>query len=342
MDVSKSLIAMSVSVALMGGVWESAVAKKSDEEDSVYRWGRWAVLAPAAGQEEVIALAPAGTNDLGRCDSGANCPDPNIPEKPPEPPKEEDVGKLVGYARIDYRERGSNQVFPRNVGRFQAYIDGTGESPEAGYKVTGPSAPDGDNVSLDSGYLPVQADADGFRSTERGNDSFSGSFTYGDDGEVAIVEGPWRQIADDGSHAHSGEYVLGITATKAEIATLMDSLDIGLGGDIFAQYSGPTATGGSLDLEFNLSRNTWEGTVNGTVLNFDAAGSLNNAEFVADQFSDNITSGEMQGALVNAGNNAIGSFVVESDRGEGGLLREADIFNAGLTSGTPTLAPTAQ
>lgn len=343
MDVSKTLISMSVSVALLGGVWGSAVAKKSDEEDSVYRWGRWAVLAPAAGQEEVIAYAPAGAGDLGRCDSAANCPDPNVPQKPEEPEQpEEDVSKLVGYARIDYRERGSAQAYPRNVGTFEAYVGDDESAPEAGYIVSGPSAPDGENVNLDSGYLSVAVDAAGFRSTTRGNDSFSGRFTYGADGELAIVEGPWRQIADDGSHAHSGEYVLGFTATKAEIATLMDTLDIGLGGDIFAQYSGPTATGGSLDLEFNLSRNTWEGSVNGTVMNFDAGGSLNNAEFVADHFSDNVSRGAMQGALVNAGNNAIGSFVVESDIGEGGLLREADIFNASLTSGAPALAPAAQ
>lgn len=348
MDVSKTLIATSVSVALLGGVWGSAVAKKSDEEDSVYRWGRWAVLAPAAGQEEVIAYAPAGGGDLGRCDSAANCPDPNLPQKPeqPEQPEqpEEDVSKLVGYARIDYRERGSAQAYPRNVGTFEAYVGDDESAPEAGYIVSGPSAPDGENVSLDSGYLPVTGDASGFRSTSRGNDSFSGRFTYGADGELAIVEGPWRQIADDGSHAHSGEYVLGFTATKAEIATLMDTLDIGLGGDIFAQYSGPTATGGSIDLSFNLSdsEGRWTGEVRGTVLDFQAGGTLSNAEFVADQFSDNISRGAMQGALVNAGNNAIGSFAVESDIGEGGLLREADIFNAALTSGAPALEAAVQ
>lgn len=355
MDVKISLISMSISVALLGGVWGPAAAKQAQEEDSVYQWGRWAVLAPAAGQEEVIALAPAVFNDLGPCESSANCRDPNRPEDPPvqppeEPPVEPPVSEAepVGYARIDYRERGSNQVFTRYVGGFELYLDGSAadseEDPESlGYIVTGPSAPDGDTVTLDSGLLPVAVDAAGFRSTARGNNSFSGRFTYGADDEVAVIQGPWRQIAADGSHAHSGEYVFGITATGVEMTALMEQLDSRvLGSDIFAQYSGPTATGGAIALEFNLTRDTWQGTVHGNVVDFDASGTLSNARFVANDFSDNITSGEMEGALVNAGHNAIGSFAVESDRGEGGLLREADIFNAELSTAGPSVEVAAQ
>jgi hypothetical protein len=341
MGLKKSLVTMSISAALMGGAWEFAVAKQADEEDSVYRWGRWAVLAPAAGQEEVIAFNPPVVNDLLRCESENNCPEPIASSEPPvEPPQSQ--AEPVGYARIDYRESGSSQAFTRYVGAFDMSLDDSDPaSVEAGYIVTGPSAPQGETVILDSGLLPVAVTATGFRSTARDRNSFSGRFTYGADNEVAIVEGPWRQIAADGSHAHSGEFVWGMTATTAEINALMDQLDIGLGGDIFARYSGPTATGGKLDLEFNLSRNTWEGNVQGTVLSFDAGGSLADAKFTADQFSNNITSGEMQGALVNAGHNAIGSFAVESTIGQT-TLREADVFNAGLTGGTPTVVPTAQ
>jgi hypothetical protein len=338
MDLKKSLITMSVSAALMSGAWEFAVAKQADEEDSVYRWGRWAVLAPAAGQEEVVVFAPEGVNDLGRCESTANCPQPTPPE--------DEGGELVGYARIDYLQSGSSQAFARYVGAFDLYLDdndiASEEDPEnLGYIVTGPSAPNGDNVILDSGLLPVDTNDAGFRSTLRGPNTFSGRFTYDDDESVAVIEGPWRQIAADGSHAHSGEYVLGITATTAEINALMDQLGIGLGGDIIANYSGFTATADrrgapNIDLDINLSRNTWEGNVQGSVLSFEAGGTLNNAQFAADRFSDNITSGEMQGALVNAGHNAIGSFAVESNIGEG-VLREADIFNAGLTSGSPSV-----
>lgn len=348
MDVSKSLIAMSVSAALMGGVWESAVAKKSDEEDSVYRWGRWAVLSPAAGQEEVIAFAPAGGNDLGRCDSAANCPDPNKPEEPEEP---EYKPRVVSYVRIDYLPRGEA---PRHyVGGIGFVVDATGQN--LGFKVTGPNLAGDATVELDSDMLPVEQGADGFR-TRGGRGIYSrinGTLTDGVD-NVALIEGFDPAATVEGSWYHNaagvpgmitqGEYVMGMTASGAQMATLMDALDIGLGGDIFAQYSGPTANGGSIDLTFNLSdsEGRWTGEVHGTVLDFQAGGTLNNAEFVADHFSDNISDGAMQGALVNAGHNAIGSFVVESDMGEGGLLREADIFNAGLTSGTPTLEQAAQ
>ncbi|MBI5040891.1 MAG: hypothetical protein HZB57_06750, partial [Gammaproteobacteria bacterium] len=75
MNIKKSLIALSVFSILMGGVWEAAVAKKADkEEDSVHRWGRWAVLSPAAGQDEAGFITIAASNDLGSCQSSENCP----------------------------------------------------------------------------------------------------------------------------------------------------------------------------------------------------------------------------------------------------------------------------
>lgn len=336
MDVSKTLISMSVSVALLGGFWGSAVAKKSDEEDSVYRWGRWAVLSPAAGQEEVIAFAPAGSNDLGRCDSSANCPDPT----PPEKEVEKFDAKPVGYARIDYRQGGVPQAYPRHVGSFTPLYQDGDDIPD-GYIVAGPSAPDGNDVNLNPGFLTVIPIApDNFRSTDVGGNALAGMLVYGDDGEVAILRGSWSVVGQGANDFYRGAYVHGFTASSDQMAALMDSLDFG--GDIIAEYSGQTMTGGQIDLDFNLTDNTWNANVQGRVMNFEANGTLQNAEFVADQFSDNVSRGAMQGALVNAGNNAIGSFVVESDIGEGGLLREADIFDAGLTTGTPALTLSAQ
>ena len=53
-----------VSVALALGMSAAANAAKQKEEDSVYKWGRWAVLSPAAGgQPYVAALTPDAVNN---------------------------------------------------------------------------------------------------------------------------------------------------------------------------------------------------------------------------------------------------------------------------------------
>lgn len=353
MDVNKTLIAMSVAAALTAGFLPvAASAKKADEDDSVHRWGRWAVLAPAAGVEELPAFPVVAGNELGRCEADANCPQPqrqDTDDDKPDDDKPPVVGKPVGYARIDYRVSGSNQVYDRYVGDIGLKGDGTNGSME--FQVTGPSAPDGDNVDLQSGPLTVVAvGTDRFRSNPVGSlSALSGRYTRGADGEIALIDGTWRQVAADGAYNHSGQYFWGITATDAELAALKDQLrdPDGLPGqDIIAYYSGFTATGGSVVLDMNLSAATWSGSVDGLIVDFSTSGVIENAHFTANNFvldseiSGDIT-GEMQGDLVNAGNNAIGGFtveVVDYEREE--VLREADVFNAGLQE--PTAAVAAQ
>lgn len=344
MDVMKSLIAFSISAVLLGGHAGLAVAKKTDEEDSVYRWGRWLVLSPEAGNEEVGGFNPPVANNIGRCEAGANCPRPQQQggddDKPPV------AGKPVGYARIDYRVPGPNQPYNRYVGSIGLKGDGTNGSIE--FEVTGPSAPDGENVNLQSGPLTVVAvGTDRFRSDPVGSlSALTGRYTRGADGEIALIDGTWRQVAADGAYNYSGQYFWGITATDTELAALKDQLRDPQGlptQDIIARYSGSTATGGSIVLDMVLNAGTWSGSVDGRVLDFSASGGIENAHFTANSFvldsdiSGDIT-GAMEGDLVNAGNNAIGGFTVEVDRGEGGILREADVFNAGLQGPNASVA----
>ncbi|HFD81333.1 MAG TPA: hypothetical protein ENK05_13215 [Gammaproteobacteria bacterium] len=49
MSAARSLVALGVILAL--GAGQAIGAQKQKEEDSVYQWGRWAVLSPAAGGE---------------------------------------------------------------------------------------------------------------------------------------------------------------------------------------------------------------------------------------------------------------------------------------------------
>lgn len=63
MRSASSLVALGVALALSAG---QAVAATPQEGDSVYQYGRWAVLSPAAGagQPYVAAVTPDAANNL--------------------------------------------------------------------------------------------------------------------------------------------------------------------------------------------------------------------------------------------------------------------------------------
>ena len=93
MKLKRHLIAIGVVVAL--GAGQQGVAAQKNEEDSVYKWGRWAVLSPAAGSPPpyVAALEPDAVNNARPEEAeefspkvlGAEPPvvEPNPPGEPP-------------------------------------------------------------------------------------------------------------------------------------------------------------------------------------------------------------------------------------------------------------------
>ena len=61
MNLAKSLVSMGIVLVLGTGTQARA---QEPEEDSVYQWGRWAVLSPAAGGEPFAApLTPDAANN---------------------------------------------------------------------------------------------------------------------------------------------------------------------------------------------------------------------------------------------------------------------------------------
>lgn len=62
MDILRETAVVTVLMAL--GVSFSANAAPQKEDDSAYKWGRWAVLSPAAGGEPYVApLTPDAVNN---------------------------------------------------------------------------------------------------------------------------------------------------------------------------------------------------------------------------------------------------------------------------------------
>jgi len=64
MNIKTRAVVLGVGLAL-GSAQIAFAAKHKDEEDSVYEWGRWAVLSPAAGGEPYRgATAPDASNNV--------------------------------------------------------------------------------------------------------------------------------------------------------------------------------------------------------------------------------------------------------------------------------------
>lgn len=325
MELKKSLLALGVSSVLMAGVCTTAAAQTAQQEDdSVYRWGRWAVLAPAAGNEEVIAFSPPGTNDLGRCESAANCPSP-INGPPVTAVSPCTAGMPCGFARVDQPHDASQNTKPdsSDVVPFALTIDE--EAGTVAYVVDPGTA---DEINSPAVAARILQHLVSLRSTDS---TLTGPIQARNAADQpALVQGPWRRSVDNGAGGidnHGGEFVWGITATTGEMQTLLGSL-----GGSTAVYQGMTmgttnGNEGTVRLDIDFGAATWSGQFNAD-LNFTASGAVVGSGFVSDAtgFSNNIASGEVKGGFVNAGNNAIGEYDVIDTTG----IQAADVFNTTL------------
>ena len=82
----KSLVALGLVLALCAG--QEAWAAQQQEEDSVYRWGRWAVLSPAAGGDSYEGSeTPDAANNARPSDASAFQPEiASVGVPPVQPP----------------------------------------------------------------------------------------------------------------------------------------------------------------------------------------------------------------------------------------------------------------
>lgn len=92
-----------VMVATAAGVWAGcgAAMAQQKEEDSAYRWGRWAVLSPAAGGAEpfVAALEPGSQFNPRPEDPGFNKTPELIPPSPADDPRDRPPPQLTDDPR---------------------------------------------------------------------------------------------------------------------------------------------------------------------------------------------------------------------------------------------------
>lgn len=353
-NTRKSLIALGIFGILLGSAWQISVAKQSDEdEDSVRRWGRWAVLSPAAGQEETGGFVVPEGDNLGSCESSENCPTLLVGTTSSGGGSTSSgggsstsssggdsssssssgggststsssggamapcaPGTACGFARIDQPYDGQGTAAESSeLAPFELTIDQDEGSFGTVSYVVDPGT-EGEIASGPISAIITPTDLLGLSL----DPIIAGTITPNNDGNPAVVTGPWV-VGDAG-----GEYVWGVTATAVQMQSLVDSL----GSDKIATYSGKTlgvvnGGEGEVNLSFNFSNNSWSGQFDNNAFSV-TDGVIVESGFVttaASNLSGSIASGTAYGAFVNAGDNAIGAYDVTTTGGS----RLVDAFN---------------
>ncbi|MCP4000737.1 MAG: hypothetical protein GY727_07495 [Gammaproteobacteria bacterium] len=260
---------------------------------SVYCWGPWSVLAPAAGpvgpalasslyeedpSPELLGIVPEIEPilelPLGGCDPGAPC----------------------GFATAVSNVSGVDEGAETSLQRFTMLDDGTSFTVAPGaaneiQSVTGMtthyfSLPDGTEI----------LDAVGVESGQASQ--LQARVVRPDDTVIVYSAAYWANVDIDSGIANSGGFAWGNASTQADI----DSLN-NIGGGISLGFAGmmsvdPT-TQANLVLNFGAVQ-TWSGNWVNPSYSFSAGGVMSGADFVSnlDQFSDNVQSGYVQGALL--------------------------------------------
>lgn len=294
MKYSRSLVVAGITLALMAG---PAIAKKANDENSVYAWGRWAVLAPAAGGVHV-ALLPLSTQGAPRNSSNTA----NIVVPPTPVPS----GPCVAGATCSFASKNLNPGAEVNFS--------TGSGQPYNYAVT----------QLNSSTLPVAPIPGGTGQNTLYAATANGYFVLPYGANADVVYGEWRNGQYQGSnfvpgiapssqtlvggnnfHGQSGYFVTGTTTAQSVLNGLQQV-------NTQAVYSGNMLnTGTPVVINVNFGSGTWSGSWNHStgavtasgsqITGFTASGAVSGASIVSQTLSPGLN-GTVQGAFF--GNNA--------------------------------------
>jgi hypothetical protein len=331
MKLKTNLVAIGVVVAL--GAGQQVVAAQKKEQDSVYKWGRWAVLSPAAGGPPpyVAALEPDAVNNARPEEAEEFSPQVEGSEvQPPEPPpvvvESCTAGAACGFATYS-RQEGDGPTNGPVLASFdltETAVDTTNFS----VTDTGDAAfPDVQSVDL-FGHFSDGEDINGSQGTATFDPDLGAVVTDGeaatlshanqDTGQVydfdGVNAGYWRELA-----AQQLEYILGDKAGTTETILVSDSdgyfvqglvatveqMEAFAAGRVSATYDGFVLDYASpVQLNFNFDSNTFNGnfgTANG-FNGFEIDGAVKGVNFSAADAGK-----EVVGSFFNGGLNASGA-----------------------------------
>ena len=296
---------------------------------SVYCWGPWSVLAPAAAGgpapnslTDPIELDP---RDLFAANSAPDGPT-EPPVEPPEPPVLPlggcAPGSSCGYASIVAGSGSIGDADDTELGRFELNPDGTGFVVNAGEANEIQSTtltpiysdrPDGAEnmraLGVDSPINPTQVSQVLARVLRQG------------DGTIDLAADVWgnSNLPDDTS---SGFFTWGQAISQADI----DSLSA---AETTLTFSGPMSVDNTTiaTISTTLGANTWNGQWQNPNYTFSAGGRMDGASFGSDpaQFSNNVNSGFVEGAIVGPATRRAATHAVDVDLQGVGRVRDVGL-----------------
>ncbi len=268
---------------------------------SIYCWGPWSVLAPAAGGgpapnslTDPIELDP---RDLFAVNSAAEGPT-EPPVEPPEPPALPlggcAAGSSCGYATIIADSGSIASPDDTAMARFELSNDGTGFVVNAGevselqsttltpiYSDRSDGAEDMRSLGIDNPIDPAQVSQVLARVLRQ-------------NGTIELAADAWANtnLPDD---PNSGFFAWGTAISQADIDALQAA-------ETTLTFSGRMSVDNSTvsTISTTLGNNTWSGQWDNPNYTFNAGGRMDGASFGSDpsQFSNNVQAGYVEGALV--------------------------------------------
>lgn len=287
-------------------------------QSSVVCWGPWAApLSPAAGGAALPPATLTATEYPTRPETLGIQPGPVEPEFACAP------GLPCGFATF---VEGTQSVAPAEETAFAGFLlaaDGTQFSVDHDGNIIDSA------TGMETTYSDRPDDYENMRAAGAEGDLRSRLIArvlrQGDD--IQLAADIWGHADLDSDQRNSGFFAWGVAITEADIENLTRD------GTVLS-FSGPMSVDNSTSASIRLAYGSdpgWNGRWTNPGYGFDAGGSLVGANFVSDplQFSENVESGFVQGAVVGSdGSRAITHIIDVTLEGQGlvrdvGLLRES-------------------
>lgn len=299
-------------------------------EDSVYCWGPWARLAPAAGPAEQAVAVSFPVEIECRFEVAEQCA-ALLQEASPPPPLPEGScppGTPCGFATVVEGVTSSDEADATRFARIVVAADGSAFVID----------PDGaEEIASVEGMGTVvtprlEDDYENLRATGRVGDEQSrlvARIVRDEDGNLLLAADVWTHGNRESGVSRSGYFAWGTATSQA-------GLDALAAGSATLNFAGPmsvdNATVAALTVDFG-GNPAWTGTWTNPEWSFGAGGSVTGADLISEagQFTPNVT-GEgnfVQGALLGeAGSRGLAHIIDVNLEGQGrikdvGLLKEA-------------------
>jgi hypothetical protein len=314
-DACKERLATAAPAALAAVSAPIDPCSGADAANSVLCWGPWSALAPAAAPAAAQLEFPETYSD---CRAGSDIDDQCVPElialaepgpTPIEPPLEACTpGAPCGFATLVAGAASEADVEATGFRRFDLNSQIDGDTEGAADFVVGAGGDDEiQSVGMEATLSPRSDDYEGLYAVGRGDGVSSqlvARAVRGEDsdsecgsecgGSIALAADVWRHGSRESPR--SGVFAWGI-GTSAGALDMLNGQGVSL--NYAGRMSGNELTQANITVNFGSQAN-WTGAWTNPNWNFNAGGAVSGVNLQSNpaQFSSNVQSGVVQGALV--------------------------------------------